>query len=137
MLDNTDKKILNELTKNSRITMKELGGKIHLTGAATAARVAKLEDNGVIESYSINVNQNKLDCYMHVFMNIFLNDIHHKAFIEWLKEKDQFVLNSFRVSGDGCYLLECRFPSNEYLNDFLDELNRYANYKLSSVIDKL
>ena len=42
MIDYTDKLILNELTQNSRITMKELGKKVHLTGQATSNRVAKL-----------------------------------------------------------------------------------------------
>ena len=30
MLDHTDQRILDELSKNSRITMKELGEKVHL-----------------------------------------------------------------------------------------------------------
>lgn len=59
MLDQTDMQILEELSKNSRITMKELGGKVHLTGQAAAARVAKLEDNGVIEGYTIKVNEKR------------------------------------------------------------------------------
>jgi Lrp/AsnC family leucine-responsive transcriptional regulator len=32
MLDYTDMQILEELSKNSRITMKELGEKVHLIG---------------------------------------------------------------------------------------------------------
>jgi len=32
MLDQTDMNILKELSKNSRLTMKALGEKIHLTG---------------------------------------------------------------------------------------------------------
>ncbi|MBU3179359.1 winged helix-turn-helix transcriptional regulator [Clostridium estertheticum] len=32
MLDNTNKHILEELSRNSRITMKELIEKVHLTG---------------------------------------------------------------------------------------------------------
>lgn len=53
MLDHTDMQILEELSKNSRITMKELGEKVHLTGQAAAARVVKLEDNGVIEGIQL------------------------------------------------------------------------------------
>ncbi len=48
MLDQTDLSILKELSKNSRITMKELGEKVHLTGQAAASRVLKLEDAGII-----------------------------------------------------------------------------------------
>lgn len=40
--------------------MKELGEKVHLTGQATSARVLKLEENGIIEGYTIKVNQVKL-----------------------------------------------------------------------------
>ena len=69
MLDNTDYQILNELTQNSRMTMKELGQKVHLTGQATATRVAKLEDSGVIEGYTIKVNDTKLGYNIHVIIN--------------------------------------------------------------------
>ncbi|HBB6783271.1 TPA: Lrp/AsnC family transcriptional regulator, partial [Enterococcus faecium] len=44
MLDQTDINIIEELSKNSRITMKELGEKVHLTGPAVSARVTKLEE---------------------------------------------------------------------------------------------
>jgi len=137
MLDHTDMGILHELSKNSRITMKELGEKVHLTGQAAASRVAKLEDNGVIERYTIKVNQSELGCFMHTFINIYLNDIHHRPFLSFVKAQNQFILNNYKISGDGCYLLECRFPSNEYLNEFLENLNEFANYKISTVINKL
>ncbi|EGP4906441.1 TPA: winged helix-turn-helix transcriptional regulator, partial [Enterococcus faecium] len=53
MLDQTDINIIEELSKNSRITMKELGEKVHLTGPAVSARVTKLEESGVIENYTV------------------------------------------------------------------------------------
>ncbi|MBT2691070.1 hypothetical protein J7I93_23325 [Bacillus sp. ISL-47] len=36
--------------------MKEFGEKIYLIGQATASRVGKLEDQGIIEGYTIKVN---------------------------------------------------------------------------------
>ena len=65
MLDKIDKNILNELSKNSRITMKELGEKIHMTGQATSIRVAKLEDRGLIDGYTIKLNNEKLGYPIH------------------------------------------------------------------------
>ncbi len=49
-MDQTDMLILAELSQNSRITMKELGEKVHLTGQAASSRVAKLEDTGVLDT---------------------------------------------------------------------------------------
>lgn len=136
MLDHTDMQILEELSKNSRITMKELGEKVHLTGQAAALRVAKLEDNGVIEGYTIKVNQVKLGCYIHALLNIYIKSTHHQPYLSFIKTQDKYVINNYKISGDGCYLLECKFPSNEMLDQFLVELNKHVNYKLSIVINK-
>lgn len=137
MLDQTDKLILQELSKNSRITMKELGERVHLTGQATAIRVAKLEDNGVIEAYSIKINQTKLDCYVHAFITIFVKETRHKHYLSFIEQQDRFVLNQYKISGEGCYLVECRFPSNVMMDEFLMDLNQHANYKVSIVINKI
>ncbi|KOR80633.1 Lrp/AsnC family transcriptional regulator [Peribacillus frigoritolerans] len=136
MLDNTDMGILHELSKNSRITMKELGEKVHLTGQAAASRVAKLEDNGVIEGYAIKINQLKLGCSIHAFITIITQSTYHQPYLSFIKTQEQYIINNYKISGDGCYLLECKFPSNELLNQFLEDLNEHANYKLSIVINK-
>jgi Lrp/AsnC family transcriptional regulator, leucine-responsive regulatory protein len=136
MLDHTDMRILDELSKNSRITMKELGEKVHLTGPATSARVAKLEDSGVIEGYTIKVNRVKLGCFIHAFITIITESIFHQPYLSFIKTQEKYLINNYKISGDGCYILECRFPSNELMNQFLEELNEHANYKLSIVINK-
>lgn len=136
MLDQTDLLILDELSKNSRITMKELGEKVHLTGQATSARVAKLEDNGVIEEYTIKVNQVKLGYFIHAFITIFTQNTFHQPYLSYIKTQEPYIIHNYKIGGDGCYLLECKFPSNEVLNEFLEDLNEHANYKLSIVINK-
>ncbi|WP_050184369.1 Lrp/AsnC family transcriptional regulator [Domibacillus robiginosus] len=136
MLDNTDIRILEELSKNSRITMKELGKKVHLTGPAASARVMKLEDSGVIEGYTIKVNPVKLGYFVHAFITVITQSTYHQPYLLFLETQKQYVINNYKISGDGCYLLECKFPSNEEMNQFLEELNEQANYKLSIVIKK-
>lgn len=136
MLDKTDMDILDELSKNSRITMKELGEKVHLTGPATSARVAKLEDSGVIEGFTIKVNQVKLGFYIHAFLTIITQNTNHQPYLSFIKTQKQYLVRNYKISGDGCYLLECKFPSNELMNEFLEGLNEHVNYKLSIVINK-
>ncbi|MBR0014306.1 Lrp/AsnC family transcriptional regulator, partial [Bacillus subtilis] len=113
-----------ELSKNSRLTMKKLGEKVHLTAPATASRVVKLIDNG------------KLGFSIHAFLNIYIEKIHHQPYLAFIETQDNYVINNYKVSGDGCYLLECKFPSNEVLDQFLNDLNKHANYKVSIVIGK-
>ncbi|MGM0854058.1 MAG: Lrp/AsnC family transcriptional regulator [Bacillota bacterium] len=136
MLDKTDLHILNELSRNSRITMKELGEKVHLTGPATSARVAKLEESGVIEGYTITVNQVKMGYSVHAIIHIFTKSTNHQSYLSFIKKKDQYVINNYKVSGESCYLLECKFPSNQILDEFLTDMSNYVSYRLSIVINK-
>ncbi|MEW9109660.1 MAG: Lrp/AsnC family transcriptional regulator [Cytobacillus gottheilii] len=136
MLDHTDFKIIEELAKNSRIKMKELGEKVHLTGQAASARVAKLEDLGVIEGYTIKINEEKLGNSVHAMINIFMSSPHHQAYLDFLKEQKRSVINNYKTSGESCYILECKFSSNTALDAFLVTLSKYAGYKVSIVINK-
>ncbi|MCM3339326.1 Lrp/AsnC family transcriptional regulator [Paenibacillus sp. MER TA 81-3] len=136
MLDNTDRRILEELLQNGRMSMKELGQKIHMTGQATANRLLKLEEEGVIEGYTIRLNHAKAGNPVHTFINIYTKEFDHRPFLSFIETQRSYLVNNFKISGEGCYLLEYRFPSNEELDLFLTELNKYVNYKLSIVINK-
>lgn len=133
-MDQTDCKIIQILEKNSRITMKELGEKVHLTGQAVAARVAKLEEEGIIESYTIQLNEVKRGYHVHAFLTVYMEKISHSPYLDFVRKNEQIIRNHYKVSGEGCYLMECRFESNDHLSSFLESLNRYANYKLTLVI---
>ena len=106
-----------------------------MTGPAVSARVAKLEDQGVIDGYSIKVNRVKFGVFIHAFITIITQSTYHQPYLSFIKTQEQHIINNYKISADGCYLLECKFPSNEILNDFLKALNEHANYKLSIVID--
>ena len=51
-IDATDVRIVEELRKNARITMKELGARVFLTGQAVRNRVERLEDMGISSAAS-------------------------------------------------------------------------------------
>lgn len=136
MIDQTDRKIIQELSENGRITMKELGEKVHLTGQAASSRVLRLEEEGIIEGYSIKIDMSKIGYVVHCFLTIYTQNIHHTPYLTFIKSKEEHVLNNYKISGDGCYLLECRFPSNKELDEFLVQLNEHVNYKLSIVINE-
>ena len=136
ILDQTDLHILDELLNNSRITMKELSQKVHLSSPATSARIEKLETAGIIEGYTIKVNQLKMGCAVHAMINVIMKSSHHEPYLSYINSQAPFVINNYKISGDSCYLLECKFPSNEVLDEFLVQLSELVNYKLSIIIRK-
>lgn len=60
----------------------------------------------------------------------------HSAFLSIVRPHDM-VVESHRVSGEGCYWLRVRANSPKKLSDFLDELLKYGNYKVSLSIDQV
>lgn len=48
-LDRVDRKILNELYNDSRLSMRELAKRVNLSAPSTSERVRKLESEGVIQ----------------------------------------------------------------------------------------
>ncbi|EKF34931.1 Lrp/AsnC family transcriptional regulator [Bacillus xiamenensis] len=135
MLDQTDMAILNELSKNSRLTMKALGEKVHLTGQAVANRVLKLEEEGVIEAYTISIDW-RTQQTIQTFMQLYTKIHHHELLLSFLHQKEE-IKNLFKISGDGCYMAEGHFSSHDELDQFLTELTNYANYKLSIAVKRL
>lgn len=133
-MDRTDKAIIEELKKNSKITMKELGEKVHLSGQATSTRVLKLEDLGIIRGYTIDVNCPLYGYPVHAIINIYTKDLMHNPYLNFINSQQDYILHNYKISGDGCYLLECHFPTNEVMDDFLVSLNKYVNYKLNIIL---
>ena len=58
-IDETDRMILEELSTNSRMTTLELGRKTKIPASTIASRIKKLTEKGVIQNFSLFMNQNK------------------------------------------------------------------------------
>ena len=56
-MDATDQRILNLLQAEARMTLREIGERVNLTPPSVSERIHKLEDEGIIEGYSIAINR--------------------------------------------------------------------------------
>ena len=135
-LDHTDYQILRILADNSRIPWKDLGEQIHMTGQAVGNRIKKLEDHGVIHSYSLIVDELKIGLTYTAFVILTMNTANHKSFISFISERDE-VTEAHRISGGGCYHLTLKVSSQNQLNDFLDALLVHGNYSLNLSIQQV
>jgi len=134
MLDHTDLAIIDELKANARMTMRELGVRVHLTAQAARLRVEKLEDAGIIAGYTAVTDPIQLGRAVQAFLNIYTKSPNHASTLAFFEDKKLNIDRIYKISGEGCYLVEVRFGTNAELNDFLEQLNEHANYKLSLVI---
>ena len=55
-LDPVNVRLLDELQKNPRMTMSELGRRLDMSSPAVTDRVQRLEDNGIITGYRLELD---------------------------------------------------------------------------------
>lgn len=130
MVDEIDFKILNMLKENSKIKWKDIGSEIHMTGQAVGMRIRRLEEKGIIKSYTILIDELKISKQFTAFVTVIMKANNHSAFQIFIKN-DSSIVEAHRISGDGCYILKVKVESEERLNAFLDEVLKYGNYRLN------
>lgn len=135
-VDEIDLKILNILKENSKLSFKDIGEKIHLTGQAVGARVNKLVDDGIIENFTININKENLGITNTAFIKIYMTTYDHSKIKAIINDYEEIV-EAFRISADGCYLLKVESSDKDFLNSLLDKITEFANYQLSLSVSKI
>lgn len=135
MIDQTDQQILQCLQKDSRMQWQEIGKVVHLTGQAVATRIRRMQDEGIIEGFTVNLNYEKLSKPILAFITVFMKSSHHTTFRHFLSDHSA-ILEAYRISGEGCYWLKANVGSQKELSELLDAILMYGNYKVNLSIDK-
>ena len=107
-LDPIDKKILEKLQANAKITNSQLAQEIGLSPAPTLERVRKLENMGLIQSYHARIDMAKLGLGVSIFVQISLsshkkNQI--KSFVDKINKIPE-VVECHHITGAGDFLLK-------------------------------
>lgn len=115
--------------KNGRKSFVEIADKLEVTETAVRKRVKKMEDEGIITRYSIDVNPRKLGFGVKALIGMDTTPQRYLAVIQILK-KNKEILTLYSSSGDHMVMMECWFEDDEKLHEFLENLN-----KIEGIID--
>lgn len=128
-MDAIEKKLLNLLQLDSKVTTKELSLKLDLSVTAVYERVKKLERDGVISKYVALLNKNKIEKNFMVLCHIKLVQHNNENVTTFEKEiiKLEEVLECFHVSGDYDYILKIYVKDMEAYRQFM--LNKLTTLK--------
>ncbi|MBX3587104.1 MAG: Lrp/AsnC family transcriptional regulator [Ramlibacter sp.] len=111
--DSYDGRILAELQRDARITMAELGRRVHLSQPAVTERVRKLEMNGVIRGYRAEVDYQRLGYGIRGIVRVGRAEY---ARVVKLIEQTPEVINAFNVTGDDSWVLEIAVIDVQHLD---------------------
>ncbi len=104
-MDAIDKKILELLQKNGRMTVKEITQTISLTAPAVSERIKRLEKDGVIEGYTALINPRKMGRTVHAIINVSVQPSDTEKLLS-LVSNDPMVVECHHVTGEYSYMVK-------------------------------
>jgi Lrp/AsnC family leucine-responsive transcriptional regulator len=137
-LDATDRRILAALQRNARIANTELADEVGLTPAPCLRRVKRLEELGVIASYTALLDQKRVGLGLTVFVTVTLDRQTkgtYEDFAARMRERPE-VLECYLTLGERDFLLKVVVADLEaYQRFYSDHLTRAPGVRnINSVI---
>lgn len=127
-LDEVDIAILRALKADGRLSVRELAAKVHRSPTPVFERMRRLENEGVIKSYSAIIDMDKLGRGFVVFCNVSLKQINTSIHVEFARMVNEMpeVVECYNVSGTYDYMLKVQVPD-------MKAYRRFVTDKLGSI----
>jgi len=124
-IDDIDKKIIDELHNNSRLSMSELGRKVNLSSPSVTERVRQMESFGIIKRHTLEVDYEKLGLPIQCIIEVSVKNGDYKSFKSYIEELPN-VEFCYRIAGSACYMLKMQFETFANAEKFIDEVSPIA-----------
>lgn len=123
-MDRMDKRILRHLKENSRQTASRISQNIHLSVSAVIERIRKLERTGIIQKYTVILDERQLGNALTAFVVLRLSHFkYHEPFErEVLAYED--ICECHAIAGDMDYLMKIVTNSTSSLELIHQDLRR-------------
>lgn len=125
-MDRIDKKLLRLLQENARYSLKQLSEKVFLSSPAVAARIQKLEDDGIISGYHADISLDKMGYHITAFINLEMTPKQKAEFLPFISRVPN-VIECNTVSGNYSMLMKVSFPSTTDLDVFIGQLQKFGH----------
>lgn len=135
-IDEIDKKIINELYHNSRLSMSELGRRVNLSSPSVTERVRQMESFGLIKKYTVEVDYAKLGLPIQCIIEATVKNGDYASF-KRLIAKVPNVEFCYRVAGDACYMLKMHFKTFAEAEEFIDSVSPLAQTVTHFIFSKV
>lgn len=130
-MDQIDKKIVELLQSNAKISMKDLAEAVHLSSPSVTERVRKLEEQQIIEGYHAHVSLKKLNRPISALILFKTKDC--KLLANFCYNHPD-VIECYRVAGEISYIVKIATHSVESLEQFIDDTMQYGTPSTNIVL---
>ena len=131
-IDAVNRRVLEELQRDPRLTMSELGRRVGMSSPAVTERVRRLEEAGVIRGYRLDLNPVALGLPIAAYIRIRPNPGQLPRIAE-LAQQIPEVVECHRVTGEDCFILKVHIPAIDQLDQLLDSFLLYGSTTTSII----
>jgi Lrp/AsnC family leucine-responsive transcriptional regulator len=124
-IDAVNRRVLEELQRDPRLTMSELGRRVGMSSPSVTERVRRLEEAGVIRGYRLDLNPAALGLPIAAYIRIRPNPGQLPRIAE-LAQQIPEVVECHRVTGEDCFVLKVHIPAIDQLDRLLDGFLMYG-----------
>lgn len=125
-IDETDKKIIAEYLKDARVSYREVAKRLQLAVGTVLTRTKKLENDGIIESYSAVLNHDKLGYEIIAISEITVSK-GKLTEVENAIAKLTPTCAVYDVTGENDVIIISKFKSRDEMSDFTKKLLSMSN----------
>ncbi|WP_328811066.1 Lrp/AsnC family transcriptional regulator [Rhodococcus sp. NBC_00294] len=104
-VDEIDRRLLDELQNDGRASVAHLARVVNLSSSATADRVRRLTDIGVITGYSVTVDTEALGYTVSAFVRLAYPSGNYGPF-DALVASTPEIIEAHHVTGDDCFIIK-------------------------------
>jgi Lrp/AsnC family leucine-responsive transcriptional regulator len=131
-IDGIDAKLLNILADNARTSIADLARLVRLSAPTVAERMKRLEEAGVIESYTLTINPRALGLPIAAWLRIRPLPGQLPKVADILRDLRE-VVECDRITGEDCFIARAHVTSVEALEKLIDQIIPYATTNTSII----
>lgn len=125
MLDATDRRLVDCLVEDARLSLKELAARVGLSSPSVSERLKRLEESGVIRGFTAAIDPEVLGYTLQAMVRVrpMPGKLH---IVEKMLRDTPELVECDKVTGDDCFVARVYARSMGHLDTILDGIAEHA-----------
>ena len=124
-LDEYGRTLLEALQEDSRLSYADLGRRVGLSPSATAERMRRMEEDGIIRGYTIDIDREALGLPILAFIRLTCEGHRYPSFLKFIPTLPE-VRECHHVTGGEAFILQVTTSSIAELEKTIERLLPYG-----------
>lgn len=133
LLDSYGRKLLDQLQRNARLSLAELGRRVGLSPTATTERLKQMEEAGIVRGFTVEIDREALGLEVMAFIRMSCGGQNYYRLLEYIHTLEE-VRECHHLTGGDDFLLKITTTNMADLEALIEALLPYGNPVTSLVL---